>query len=180
MNTINTVVIGTSEKVSNTPILTLIEIFVIEAENQGIPAAFSLKKKYGVDPNIFSWFPNAQISDGIVPESTIIMLDEDLDTEGGMSKRAVRFPLDQAIQRMIDEIRAGYFNKNEKYLDIFLSDVFPKSLADKKMLKKDVDVLLVCRRFNKKLYLYVTAFGYGSAWNGNSEADVGFLGKAVG
>lgn len=149
------------EKYESKTIRSLTDAFVAEAKKQNIPLYYD--NEYGVDGDIFDWLPNAKVIDGVRQKGTITMLEKN-STESEMLKTAVKLPLSQAIERMTDELRGGYFSKNWKWLVIYLTDT-----------KDGVPLELVCDLNDDELRLCVRKVSPDDTWRVGDDREVGFL-----
>ncbi len=139
----------------------LTDAFVAVAKEKNIPLYYN--NQYGVEEDIFTWMPNAQVVEGD-PGGTITMLQK-TTTEKEMLETALKLPLSQAIERMTAELKHGYFSKNLKWLVIYLTDTNSEG----------VPLLLVCRLYDGGLLLCVLGVGPGRTWGVGGGREVGFL-----
>lgn len=142
-------------------IRTLVETFVAEVKIKNIPLCCN--NEYGVDIDIFNWLPGAEVVNGDVPKGAITMLKKDT-TEGEMLETALKLPLSQAIERMTEAVHNDYFNKNLKWLVIYLTDT-----------KDGVPLRLICFRRDGKLFLRVRKVSPDDFWYVDDGSEVGFL-----
>lgn len=139
----------------------LIKDFTDEAKRQGIPLYYI--NGYGVNIDIFTWMPNAQVVEGN-HNSAITMLQKNTN-EKEMLKTALKLPLSQAIERMTAELKNGYFSKNYKWLVIYLTDTNSDG----------VPLKLVCFLRDGGLDLCVSEVDPDGAWGVDGDLEVGFL-----
>jgi hypothetical protein len=138
----------------------LTDAFVAVAKKKNIPLYYN--NEYGVEEDIFTWMPNAQVVDG-EGGGVITMLSKNT-TEKEILETALKLPLSQAIERMTAELRGGYFSKNLKWLVIYLTDTNTEG----------VPLLLICYLDDSLLNLYVEV-DPGNAWSVDDDYEVGFL-----
>jgi hypothetical protein len=96
----------------------LTDAFVAVAKEKNIPLYYN--NEYGVEEDIFTWMPNAQVIEG--DGGGAVTMLEKTTTEKEMLETALKLPLSQAIERMTTELKNGYFSKNLKWLVIYLTD----------------------------------------------------------
>ena len=139
----------------------LTDAFVAVAKEKHIPLYYS--NQYGVEEDIFTWMPNAQVVEGD-PGGTVTMLQK-TTTEKEMLETALKLPLSQTIERMTAELKNGYFSKNLKWLVIYLTDTNSEG----------VPLELVCNLDDGKLRLCVGKVRSDNAWTVGDAREVGFL-----
>lgn len=139
----------------------LTDAFVAVAKEKNIPLYYN--NQYGVEEDIFTWMPNAQVVEGD-PGGTITMLQKNT-TEKEMLETALKLPLSQAIERMTAELKHGYFSKNLKWLVIYLTDINSEGGPLK----------LFCRLDDGELRLCVDEVYPVSTWRVGDDSEVGFL-----
>lgn len=139
----------------------LTDAFVAVAKEKNIPLYYN--NEYGVEEDIFTWMPNAQVIEGDSGGS-ITMLEKNT-TEKEMLETALKLPLSQAIERMNAELKGGYFSKNLKWLVIYLTDTNTDG----------VPLELVCYLSDGELSLYVYEVDPGYTWDVDGDSVVGFL-----
>ncbi len=139
----------------------LTDKFVAVAKEKNIPLYYN--NEYGVEEDIFTWMPNAQVVEGD-GGGTITMLEKNT-TEKEMLQTALKLPLSQAIERMTAELKSGYFSKNLKWLVIYLTDTNTEG----------VPLGLVCFLNGGELNLCVDGVNPGYAWDVDGGIGVGFL-----
>ncbi len=142
-------------------IKTLTDAFVAVAKEKNIPLYYN--NEYGVEEDIFTWMPNAQVIEGDSGGS-ITMLEKNT-TEKEVLQTALKLPLSQAIERMTAELKSGYFSKNLKWLVIYLTDTHTDG----------VPLELICRLRVGKLDLYVLRVSPDDAWYVGDVHEIGFL-----
>lgn len=139
----------------------LTDAFVAVAKEKNIPLYYN--NQYGVEEDIFTWMPNAQVVEGD-PGGTITMLQK-TTTEKEMLETALKLPLSQAIERMTAELKHGYFSKNLKWLVIYLTDTNSEG----------VPLELICLLDDGKLGRCVREVGPDDTWPVGDGFEVGFL-----
>ena len=139
----------------------LTDAFVAVAKEKNIPLYYN--NEYGVEEDIFTWMPNAQVIEG--DAGGVITMLEKTTTEKEMLETALKLPLSQAIERMTTELKNGYFSKNLKWLVIYLTDTNSEGGP----------LELVCRLRDGGLRLCVGRVNSGSAWRVDDGREVGFL-----
>jgi hypothetical protein len=151
------------EVVNNTSktIRSLTDAFVAVAKEKNFPLYYS--NEFGVDTDIFDWLPQATVAEGEAPNGAITMLRKNT-AERNMTPNALKLPLSQAIERMTDELRNGYFDRQLKWLIIYLSDT-----------KGGVPLELVCYRDGGRLRLNVYEVSPVDVWGVDDGYGVGFL-----
>lgn len=137
----------------------LIKNFTDTAKEKGITLGYS--NEYGVDSDIFTWIPNAEVITNPVPTGSWKMCDENGTRESEMLTTAVKMSLSQAIQYFTKELIAGTFDKKETYRLIFITetDVNGNSLK-----------LWCNRRSDGKLSLCVRQVDPGNGWRDGGRA----------
>jgi hypothetical protein len=123
--------------------------------------------EYGVDVDIFNWFPNAIVTETQPPTGVWKSVDiENGTNEKTMSKTAVKMPLAQAIVKFTEMLKNGEFDTLKTCRVIFLTETVD-----------DSPLMLLCLRDSDgELDLYVDGVypdnvlhDAGYAWFGSNE-----------
>ncbi len=139
----------------------LTDAFVAVAKEKNIPLYYD--NEYGVEEDIFTWMPNAQVIEGDSGGSITMLTKNTLEKE--MLQTALKLPLSQAIERMTAELKNGYFSKNLKWLVIYLTDTNSEG----------VPLELICYLDGGGLDLYVRGVSPDGTWDVGDGRGVGFL-----
>ncbi len=92
----------------------LIDSFTTAANQRSIKSVF-------IDQNISLWLPDAIVVEDEYPKETIAVFKNKFRLTD-MFSEALKMPISQGIQSMIDEMGKGYFDEKLKVLMIGLTD----------------------------------------------------------
>lgn len=147
---------------AKTTIRTLTDEFAKIARTKNITLYYN--NEYGVDGDIFTWLPNAVVTEVLPPTGEWKPVDTDNGTsEKTMQESALKMSLSQAIVTFTEMVKNGEFDKKETYRIIFLTET-----------KNGNPLELVCdRNSGGRLSLCVSGVLPGCVWDGAGRAWFG-------